>query len=497
LPCLIKVLSYLKYRIILKKRAFLLFVTLIPAVPRKWLSFALCFEKMNIPSLTLSKYLTTSTEVESSHTNKLLPTPPTSPDTPDPATKAAATSAEGINSAASQQKRRLENPIPRTDEKLKIHRANKLDLNLLDIYLSSGKPINVKDQQYGLNLLCWACQCRSLDAVKKILQQGVIDINQRHGPHQMTALHIAAAVDFASGIDCLALDPNLDLNQKDAFGSTALHYAARSNHYASISVLLDAGARLDVYDKKNKLALHYAIQHANLPLISLVLSKRERNNPSLTNLVWFSPENGNNVIEETIVNTGNSLILSQLLQSGAFLPTSSGGWWEEVYRMKRDVLIDLCIHWNRFDCLKCLVEEAQISKEISSRMSQHALILAVHQRKMDFVSYLCKQVQVNPCDSNGNNPSLLYAANHGFMEMIPFLITPETSLDCIQQAMLFSRMIGKSKMLGDLVRVYWKPYNNLSSHASVNNNIIPTEYENVDTANHAVYNIFESINNKK
>jgi ankyrin repeat protein len=364
----------------------------------------------------------------------------------------------------------------------------------LDIYLSSGKPINVKDQQYGLNLLCWACQCRSLDAVKKILQQGVIDINQRHGPHQMTALHIAAAVDFASGIDCLALDPNLDLNQKDAFGSTALHYAARSNHCASITVLLDAGARLDVYDKKNKLALHYAIRNASLSLISLILSKRERNNPSLTNLIWFSPENGNNIIEEAIVNTGNSLILSQLLQSGAFLPTSSGGWWEEVYRMKRDVLIDLCIHWNRFGCLKCLVEEAQISKEISNRMSHHALTLAVHQRKMDFVAYLCKHVRINPCNSNGNNPSLLYAANHGFMEMIPFLITPETSLDCIQQAMLFSRMIDKSKILGDLVRVYWKPYNTISSHAPTNN-ITPTEYENVDTANHAVYNIFE--NNKK
>lgn len=451
---------------------------------------------MNIPSITLSKYLTPSIKVESSlNLNELLPTPPTSPDTPDPTTAIdAASRTDPIKLAAHTQKRRLDNPIPRTNEKLKIHKTNKLDLNLLDTYLSSGKPINVKDQRYGLNLLCWACQCRSLDAVKKILQQGVIDINQRHGPHRMTALHIAASVDFASGIDCLASDPNLDLNQKDASGSTALHYAVRSNHYASTNVLLDAGARLDMYDKKNKLALHYAVHSGSLQLMSLILSKYERNNPSLTNLIWSSAQNSNNVIEETIVNTGNRSVLSQLLQSGAFLPVSSGGWWENVYRSKRDMLIDLCIHWNRFDCLKCLVEEAQISKENSGKMTYHALMLAVQQRKVDFVTYLCKHVRVNPCTSNGNNPSLLYAANHGFAEMIPFLLTPETSPDCIQQAMLFSSMIGKSKMLGDLVRVYWKPYN--VSHDPTNT-ITPTEYENVDTANHAMYNIFENINNKK
>lgn len=363
-------------------------------------------------------------------------------------------------SKGGKKKRHLDEPQPRDEDKVKMYKtnsSNSLNLDLLDLYLTSGKPTDVKDNQYGLNLLCWACQCKSLDAVKKILQQGDVDINQNsNGPYQLTALHITAAVNFISGIEYLIQQPNLDLNQQDRAGLTALHYAARSKHYDSVKVLLEAGARLDVADRNGKLALHYAIRHRDPSpsIIRLLLEKRERNNPSCINLVW-SASNGNySAIEESIAVIRNIQILHQLVRAGVFIPLEQGGWWEDLYSDKRDELLELCVHWNRFDCLRYLVEEVVITRKVHYACCQRALHCAVQQRKLDLVVYLCKVAQVGACDSNGYNASLLYAANHGFMEMIPYLLTADTSSDCIQQALLFAKMIGKNKHLSDIFQYF-------------------------------------------
>lgn len=359
-------------------------------------------------------------------------------------------------SKSGNRKRHLDDPQPRDVNKHKMHKtnSNNLNLQLLDLYLTSGKPNDVKDNEYGLNLLCWACQCKSLVAVKRILQQGDIDINQNNnGPHQMTALHIAAAVNFIGGLDYLIQQPNLDLNQQDSTGLTALHYAARSNHYAAAKALLEAGARLDVADTNGRLALHYTIRHQNPSphFIRLLLEKRERNNPSWINLIWSASNGCHSAMEESISVIRDIQVMHQIVKAGAFIPLEQGGWWEDVYSDKMQGLLEMCVHWNRLDCLRYLVEEVSITHRVEYACCQQALHSAVQQRKLDLVVYLCKVARVRPCDSNGYNASLLYAANHGFMEMIPYLLTANTSLNCIQQALLFANMIGKKKHLGDIL----------------------------------------------
>ncbi|KAI8378346.1 ankyrin repeat-containing domain protein [Blakeslea trispora] len=373
-----------------------------------------------IPPLHLDKYLTTSQQTQA------LPTPPTSPDEILP----------------NKRKQTSEHPPSK---------RTRLDLNLLQKYLLSGKSVHVKDHRYGLNLLCWACQCHSIEAVDSILNHGSIDINQRHGPRQMTALHIAALANFHQGLQRLVHHPDLDINQRDIEGLTAVHYAARQRQTESLRVLMEAGARIDIYDRQGRLAVHHAILHSSQAVLQLLLVNQERNNPTGLNLIWSSLIHTSS-LEEAIVVTGNPDIIQVMIQSGAFLAHEKGGWWECGYRTEFGQLLERCVYWNRLSCLACLMEYKQ---HLPSSLTS-LLHLAVQQRKLDIVRYLVKEHQADPCHPDGSNPSLLYAVNHGFMEMIPLLLTPNTSRHCIQRAYLFAHMIGQSQAWTQLVKLHWQ-----------------------------------------
>ncbi|KAI9483629.1 MAG: ankyrin repeat-containing domain protein [Benjaminiella poitrasii] len=378
-----------------------------------------------LPPLQLTKYLYTKTSRDS-----LLPTPPISPDVKDSPITTLATSHQSAlpdsssRDAEKQAKRQLDND----HERRKKARRETVNMQLLDLYLASGKPMHVQDDRYGLNLLCWACHCRSLEAVQHILHRagGQFDINQRHGPSRLTALQIAASVGFSAALDLLTSHPDLDVNVTDARGWTALHHVVRRNDLEGARVLLDAGARLDLLDLSGRLALHHAVRTASHPLIALLLHRSyERNNPSRRNLIWSSCPF---VLEEAIM-LGNLDVLQDLALHGALDPTR---WWERRYEAKQRGILSLCVYWNRPDCLRTLVAADVLVGR------QRALELAVQQRKIDLVRYLRRDVAVEPCRLDGSNPSFLYAVRHGFVDMIPLLLTSETSSDCLQQARIVS-----------------------------------------------------------
>ncbi|KAI9467786.1 MAG: hypothetical protein EXX96DRAFT_592340 [Benjaminiella poitrasii] len=88
----------------------------------------------------------------------------------------------------------------------------------------------------------------------------------------------------------------------------------------------------------------------------------------------------------------------------------------------------------RPDCLRTLV-----AADVLGRSSE-ALELAVQQRKIDLVRYLRRDVAVEPCRLDGSTRRSSMAVRHGFVDMIPLLLTSETSSDCLQQASHPSRL---------------------------------------------------------
>lgn len=340
--------------------------------------------------------------------NTILPSPPTSP----------------IENN-STRKRTLENTTF-YHKTTSSNKKYKFDLNCLKSYLidKQGSP-NICDEQFKRSLLSWACIGKSTEAIQYLKTYVHLDINLKSGPQQTTALHEASLSGFNEGVDILLQHPDIDINAVDKEGKTAIHYAIQFNHRDTLKILLSAGARIDVF-AQGRLPIHTAIMYGYHQCVSLLLSKSTRhdNNPTSTDMLWKK-----NLIDhksgiEMAIMAGYTITLQLLLDHDS----SSSPPHQTM-----PGLVSLAIHWNRIESLQLLIKRGCL-------VDHDCLLLAVQQRKIDMVRELI--VTVNPCLENGQNPSFLYACNHGFMDMIPLLLTLNTSKDCIEQALLLATPIG-------------------------------------------------------
>ncbi|KAF7726349.1 hypothetical protein EC973_008929 [Apophysomyces ossiformis] len=339
------------------------------------------------------------------------PSPPTSP--------------ENESSLAHKRKRSISSTASHPRKQVK------LDISALERYLTLGGSPNVHDQRRGWNLLCWACQSRSEPALKLLLQQGDIDPNA--SKNGMTALHTAASMGFLAGLNLILQHPHVDLHATNHLGQTAVHCAVQANQQECVLALLEAGARLDIRDRQGRHPLHTAILHRHLPCVQIILDRRGRNNP--TNLDMFD------TMMEEAVRAGYAPVLELLLRECPERPSH---------------LIRSAVFWNRLECLHLLIQAGcdVVTASNDQDPSDTPLYRAVQQRKLDLVRVL-RAAGANPCHRNGLNPSLLYAANHGFLEMIPLLLTNTTSDDCIYQAALLSDSVGRRRQFLSIIQA-WK-----------------------------------------
>ncbi|KAI9483194.1 MAG: ankyrin repeat-containing domain protein [Benjaminiella poitrasii] len=279
---------------------------------------------------------------------------------------------------------------------------------------------------------------RSVEAVQDLMSSVHLDINLKTGPNKTTALHEASLVGFKEGLDLLLEHPEIDVNAINGQGQSALHCAIQNNHMECVKVLLAAGARIDLFCQ-GRLPIHLAVLYGHQRAVSLVLSKKNchMNNPSQLDMLWEKNRlDGRSTIESAIV-TGYTSTLQLLLDH------DSATHKEQPEHQKRCGLVSLAIEWNRIECLRLLMKRGCV-------MDDNSMLMAVQQRKIDMVRALAS-AGAKACLPNGQNPSFLYAANHGFLDMIPLLLTPNTSKDCIQQAVLLASSLGFRDQLASVI----------------------------------------------
>lgn len=95
----------------------------------------------------------------------------------------------------------------------------------------------------------------SVERMKRVFEQGGIDVNSTEPLSGSTAAHAAARMGHANIIEYLASmeGGKVNFNAVDANGNTPLHHAASFGHSAIVTVLLLAGADKSIKNKEGKL----------------------------------------------------------------------------------------------------------------------------------------------------------------------------------------------------------------------------------------------------
>ncbi|KAI8091286.1 ankyrin repeat-containing domain protein [Gilbertella persicaria] len=334
------------------------------------------------------------------NSNSILPSPPSSPIEATPRKRSYSISF--IQNETSQ-------------EPIKKHRT--INSDTLRIYLEKQGSPNTCDQHHYRSLLSWACIGRSAESIEQLMDCNHLDINLPSGPHHTTALHEACLAGFTQGVKLLLQHPDIDVNKLDGRGRTAVHCATQSNHLACLQLLYQMGhARLDLFCGEGRLAIHTAVLYGYHDCVEFLLAS----NSPIDMINTVNTLDYKSTLELAIV-AGYSSTLELLLQH------SSG-------HQKKTGLVSLAVEWNRIECLQLLIQ-------YGCCLDDNSLLKAVQQRKIDMVRALIN-AGAQPCLSSGYNPSFLYAANHGFLNMIPLLLTLNTSKSCIQQAFVLASTIG-------------------------------------------------------
>lgn len=108
----------------------------------------------------------------------------------------------------------------------------------------------------GLNVYLAAIRSGNMNLAKHFLKPGS-NPNEMNKENKWHAIHYAASYCKPKLLDLL-IEKKADLNVVNADGQTALHLAAKDSCFASVVLLLDAGADPGIVDNKKKLAMDYA-----------------------------------------------------------------------------------------------------------------------------------------------------------------------------------------------------------------------------------------------
>ncbi|MGH0161946.1 UNVERIFIED_CONTAM: hypothetical protein FKN15_041804 [Acipenser sinensis] len=101
-----------------------------------------------------------------------------------------------------------------------------------------------------------AVASRSEDAVRVLIRHSA-DVNARDKSWQ-APLHVAAANKALRCAEVIIIPLLSSVNVSDRGGRTALHHAVLNGHVEMVNLLLEKGANINAFDKKDRRALHWA-----------------------------------------------------------------------------------------------------------------------------------------------------------------------------------------------------------------------------------------------
>lgn len=118
-----------------------------------------------------------------------------------------------------------------------------------------------------------------------LLSLGIYDASQRYGSAGDTLLHTAAMKGNVDALRALLLRDDVDINQRDFYGETPFHYAAKSAFYCDaastnateVAQIFLSHPQLDVLaeEENGRNALHYAVTTGHESMVRALLQRKD------------------------------------------------------------------------------------------------------------------------------------------------------------------------------------------------------------------------------
>jgi len=265
---------------------------------------------------------------------------------------------------------------------------------VLSLLNTPDLKLNVhKTNKQGNTALHLAAERGHTQVISILLNAG-LDVNQTNN-NGKNALHFAIEQDHINSVAILLNAAGVDINSQTIYGFTPLHYAALKGNEKIISILLEAGADVNLVNYKSQ----RAIDVTDNPSCKKILNEFQEN------LIKNQPNQLFDAIKKDDVDSVNKYCNEQTI-----------GIKHDKIKMHP---IQYAIHLNHVDCLKILLEKTlEQGKDINQFTinGNNILHLAVSQGCVEVVSFLLNHPHINldiDQKNNDGNTVLHLAAKNG------------------------------------------------------------------------------------
>jgi ankyrin repeat protein len=316
-----------------------------------------------------------------------------------------------------------------------------MPIDLFKIILEKSTDINAQARD-GNTALHWAIAMENRTALEELLKCKDVDVNLKNN-YNKTALHFAAVVWKNIPIDLFKkiLKKSTDVNAQDnKHGHTALHWAIIGENRTAVEELLKRDdVDVNLKNNKNVTALHYASEWKNIPveLFRVILCNS-------TDVVNAQKVNGWTALHDAIDNQSETAT-KQLLEHNDMDVNLKNN-------QNRTALHFAC-YWKNMpiDLLRIILEKSTDVVNEQNKYGDTALHLAIKGENRTAVKELLKRDDVDVNLKNNKNVTALHYAS--LWKNIPvelFRVILEKSTDINAQAdngktALHVAIIGKNR----------------------------------------------------
>ncbi|OQR75975.1 transient receptor potential cation channel subfamily A member 1-like [Tropilaelaps mercedesae] len=160
-----------------------------------------------------------------------------------------------------------------------LHCAAMFDhVDLVNFLVDEGASLNATDKE-GRSVLLLAAARSAWKTVASVLKLGA-DLGLQRDNQRRNLLHHIVLSGGSIEEFTLSLNDRLDefiqlLNERDTYGCTALHYAARNGQLKSIQSLITLGASVNLKNNDNQSPLHFAAMFGRLNTVRHLLDSKK------------------------------------------------------------------------------------------------------------------------------------------------------------------------------------------------------------------------------